>query len=162
MINHGVTTGALFLCVGIIYERSHSRQISDNSGIGKIMPAYVGFLGFFSLSSMAFPGTNSFVGELLVLIGTFSGALFFGVLTIPGVILAAAYMLRLLQKIAWGGKGNPAFVDLNLREYIYLIPLALFVLWIGFAPTPFLDVMHASVSHLIQQVQAAKTVALIP
>ncbi|MCU0578620.1 MAG: NADH-quinone oxidoreductase subunit M [Desulfobacterota bacterium] len=162
MINHGVTTGALFLCVGIIYERSHSRQIMDNAGIGKIMPAYVGFLGFFSLSSMAFPGTNSFVGELLVLIGAFSGALFYGVLTIPGVILAAAYMLRLLQKIAWGGKGNPTFVDLNLREWVYLIPLAIFVLWIGLAPTPFLEVMHASVDHLIAQVQAAKAVALIP
>jgi NADH-quinone oxidoreductase subunit M len=162
MINHGVTTGALFLCVGIIYERSHSRQIVDNAGIGKIMPMYIAFLGFFSLSSMAFPGTNSFVGELLVLIGAFSGALFYGVLTIPGVVLAAAYMLRLLQKIAWGGKGNPTFVELNLREWAYLIPLAVFVLWIGFAPTPFLEVMHTSVDHLIQQVQAAKTVALIP
>ncbi|MBI5585909.1 MAG: NADH-quinone oxidoreductase subunit M [Deltaproteobacteria bacterium] len=162
MINHGITTGALFLCVGIIYERSHSRQIMDNAGLGKIMPLYVGFLGFFSLSSMAFPGTNSFVGELLVLIGAFSRELFFGVLTIPGVVLAAAYMLRLLQKIAWGGPGNSAFVDLNLREIVYLIPLALLVLWIGFAPTPFLDVMHASVEHLIQQVQAGQAVALNP
>jgi NADH-quinone oxidoreductase subunit M len=154
MINHGITTGALFLCVGIIYERSHSRLISDNAGIGKIMPYYVGFLGFFCLSSMAFPGTNSFVGELLVLIGAFIGHKIIGALSIPGVVLAAAYMLRLLQKIAWGGKGNPRFFDLNTREIIYLVPLAIFVLWIGFSPGPFLDLMHASVGHLIKQVQA--------
>jgi NADH-quinone oxidoreductase subunit M len=159
MINHGITTGALFLCVGIIYERSHSRLIMDNAGLGKIMPLYVGFLGFFSLSSMAFPGTNSFVGELLVLIGTFSGHKLLGALTIPGVVLAAAYMLRLLQKIAWGGKGNPAFPDLNLREIIYLIPLALLVLWVGFSPGPFLDIMQASVNHLIEQLQAADALA---
>jgi len=161
MINHGVTTGALFLCVGIIYERSHSRLISVNSGISSIMPIYIGFLGFFCLSSMAFPGTNSFVGELLVLIGAFLDHKWIGALTIPGVVLAAAYMLRLLQKIAWGGKGNPTFKDMNLREIIYLAPLVVFVLWIGFNPGPFLDVMHASVAHLIEQVQAGNALALV-
>jgi NADH-quinone oxidoreductase subunit M len=161
MINHGITTGALFLCVGIVYERSHSRLIKDNSGLTKIMPVYIGFLGFFCLSSMAFPGTNSFIGELLVLIGAFFGNKLIGALSIPGVVLAAAYMLRLLQKIAWGGKGNPHFFDLNTREIIYLLPLAIFVLWIGFAPTPFLDVMHASVDHLIKQVQAANALAMV-
>jgi len=161
MINHGVTTGALFLCVGIIYERSHSRLISVNSGISSIMPIYIGFLGFFSLSSMAFPGTNSFVGELLVLIGTFLDHKLIGALAIPGVVLAAAYMLRLLQKIAWGGKGNSTFKDMNVREIIYLAPLVVFVLWIGFNPGPFLDVMHASVAHLIEQVQAGNALALV-
>jgi NADH-quinone oxidoreductase subunit M len=161
MINHGVTTGALFLCVGIIYERSHSRLISVNSGISKIMPIYIGFLGLFSLSSMAFPGTNSFVGELLVLLGTFAEHKWVGALVIPGVVLAAAYMLRLLQKIAWGGEGNPSFSDMNLREIIYLAPLVIFVLWIGFSPGPFLEVMHASVDHLIQQVQAGNAALLV-
>lgn len=161
MINHGITTGALFLCVGIIYERSHSRLIKDNSGIAKIMPIYIGFLGLFSLSSMAFPGTNSFVGELLVLIGTFLDNKLIGAVSIPGVLLAAAYMLRLLQKIAWGGKGNPHFFDLNTREIVYLVPLALFVLWIGFAPSPFLDVMHVTVDHLIKQVQAGSALVLV-
>jgi len=157
MINHGITTGGLFLCVGIIYERTHSRLITVNSGLGKIMPLYVGLFGFFSLSSMAFPGTNSFVGELLVLIGTFTDHKVFGFLTIPGVVLAAAYMLRLLQKIAWGERDQGEdhhFFDLNAREFVYLVPLALLVLWIGFAPGPFLEVMHATVDHLIQQVQA--------
>lgn len=161
MINHGVTTGALFLCVGIIYERSHSRLISVNSGISKIMPIYIGFLGLFSLSSMAFPGTNSFVGELLVLLGTFVEHRWVGALVIPGVVLAAAYMLRLLQKIAWGGEGNPSFSDMNLREIVYLAPLAILVLWIGFSPGPFLEVMHASVDHLIQQVQAGNAALLV-
>lgn len=161
MINHGITTGALFLCVGIIYERSHSRLIKDNSGISKIMPVYIGFFGFFCLSSMAFPGTNGFVGELLVLIGAFLDHKLIGALSIPGVVLAAAYMLRLLQKIAWGGKGNPRFFDLNLREIVYLTPLVVFVLWIGFAPAPFLDVMHASVDHLVEQVQAANAMVLV-
>jgi NADH-quinone oxidoreductase subunit M len=161
MINHGITTGALFLCVGIIYERSHSRLIADNSGIGKILPVYIGFFGFFCLSSMAFPGTNSFVGELLVLIGAFSGNKLIGALSIPGVVLSAAYMLRLLQKITWGKRGSAHFFDLNLREIIYLAPLALFVLWIGFAPGPFLNVMHATVSHLMEQVQSANAAALM-
>ena len=161
MINHGITTGALFLCVGIIYERSHSRLIKDNSGISKIMPVYIGFFGFFCLSSMAFPGTNSFVGELLVLIGAFTDNRLIGALSIPGVVLAAAYMLRLLQKIAWGKEGDSHLSDMNLREIVYLAPLAMFVLWIGFAPAPFLDIMHATVNHLVEQVQAANVVALV-
>lgn len=161
MINHGITTGALFLCVGIIYERSHSRMIADNSGLGKIMPVYMGFFGFFCLSSMAFPGTNSFVGELLVLIGAFTGNKIIAALSIPGVVLAAAYMLRLLQKITWGEKGTSHFFDMNLREIIYLAPLAIFVIWIGFSPGPFLNVMHTTINHLMEQMQAAGAVALV-
>jgi NADH-quinone oxidoreductase subunit M len=162
MINHGITTGALFLCVGIIYERTHSRLIKDNSGLSKIMPVYIGFLGLFCLSSMGFPGTNSFIGELLVLIGAFLDNKLIGFVSIPGVVLAAAYMLRLLQKIAWGKQGDGHhFFDLNAREIIYLIPLAIFVIWIGFAPNPFLDVMHVSVDHLIKQVQAGSALVLV-
>jgi NADH-quinone oxidoreductase subunit M len=101
MVNHGITTGALFICVGIIYERTHSRMIADNSAIGAFMPMYVGFLGLFSLSSLAFPGTNSFVGELLVLIGAFAKNKVLAAFAIPGALLAATYMLRLLQKVVW-------------------------------------------------------------
>ncbi len=158
MINHGITTGALFILVGIIYERSHSRLISDNAGIGKIMPIYVAFLGLFSLSSLAFPGTNSFVGEILVLVGTFMKKKILLAFVIPGALLAAAYMLRLLQKIVWGGTGNPSFWDLNVREIITLAPLAVLVLVIGFAPSPLIKIMHKSVEHLINQVESAKVV----
>ncbi|MEW6487992.1 MAG: NADH-quinone oxidoreductase subunit M [Thermodesulfobacteriota bacterium] len=101
MVNHGITTGALFICVGILYERTHSRMIADNSAIGSFMPVYVTFLGIFSLSSLAFPGTNSFVGELLVLIGAFRENVLLAAFAIPGALLAATYMLRLLQKIIW-------------------------------------------------------------
>ncbi len=101
MVNHGITTGALFICVGILYERTHSRMIADNSAIGAFMPVYVTFLGIFSLSSLAFPGTNSFVGELLVLIGAFAENKLLAAFAIPGALLAATYMLRLLQKIVW-------------------------------------------------------------
>lgn len=161
MINHGITTGALFLCVGIIYERSHSRLIADNAGIAKIMPIYIGFFGFFCLSSMAFPGTNSFVGELLVLVGAFADYKLIGALSIPGVVLAAAYMLHLLQRVAWGGKPDSHhFFDLNIREIIYLVPLVILVLWIGFSPGPFLDVIHVSVDHLLEQIHMAGAVPL--
>jgi NADH-quinone oxidoreductase subunit M len=165
MINHGVTTGALFICVGILYERTHSRLISDNSAIGSLMPIYVGFLGLFSLSSLAFPGTNSFVGELLVLIGAFSQWKLLAAFAIPGALLAAAYMLRLLQKIVWDrvsghhghGHGDATherhLSDLNLREFAILSVLAVFVLWIGLGPRPYLKVMEASVTNVIAQAQ---------
>jgi NADH-quinone oxidoreductase subunit M len=158
MINHGVTTGALFILVGMIYERTHSRELALAAGVGKFMPVYVTFLGFFSLSSLAFPGTNSFIGEFLVLAGAFAKTKIVAACAIPGAVLAAAYMLRMLQKVVWGGTNNPDqsyLTDLNVREIITLAPLLLFVLWIGLNPAPFMDVMHTSVSHLIQQVGIA-------
>jgi len=158
MINHGVTTGALFILVGMIYERTHSRELALAAGVGKFMPIYVTFLGFFSLSSLAFPGTNSFIGEFLVLAGAFSKTKIVAACAIPGAILAAAYMLRMLQKVVWGGTDNPDqsyLSDLSAREIITLAPLLLFVFWIGLNPAPFMDVMHTSVSHLIEQVNVA-------
>jgi NADH-quinone oxidoreductase subunit M len=160
MINHGVTTGALFLCVGMIYERTHSRELALATGVGKYMPFFVTYLAFFSLSSLAFPGTNSFVGEFMVLAGAFVDYKIIAAFAIPGAVLAAAYMLRMLQKVIWGGTNNPnhaanGLVDLNLREIITLAPLLVFVFWIGLGPAPFLDVMHTSVAHLLEQVNIA-------
>ena len=158
MINHGVTTGALFIMVGMIYERTHSRELALAAGVGKFMPVYVTFLGFFSLSSLAFPGTNSFIGEFLVLAGAFSKTKIVAACAIPGAVLAAAYMLRMLQKVVWGGTDNPDqsyLGDLNVREIITLAPLLLFVLWIGLNPAPFMEVMHTSVHNLVQQVGIA-------
>jgi len=163
MINHGVTTGALFLCVGMIYERTHSRELRSATGVGKYMPFYVTFLAFFSLSSFAFPGTNSFVGEFMILAGTFSFDVaqgkfpYLALAAIPGAVLAAAYMLRMLQKIIWGGTDNPDqswIKDLNTREIITLAPFLLFVFWIGLAPRGFLNLMHASVANLLSQFAA--------
>jgi NADH-quinone oxidoreductase subunit M len=154
MINHGVTTGALFLCVGMIYERTHSRELALAAGVGKYMPWFVTFLAVFALSSFAFPGTNSFIGEFLVLAGTFEHNTILALAAIPGAVLAAAYMLRMLQKIVWGGVANPDqsyLDDLNLREIVILAPFLFFVFWIGLGPQPFIDLMHTSVSHLLDQ-----------
>jgi NADH-quinone oxidoreductase subunit M len=153
MLNHGVTTGALFLCVGIVYERTHSREIFDNAGLGKIMPVYVGFFGLFSISSLAFPGTNNFVGELYVLIGTFSKNKLAGFFAVGGAVLAAAYMLNLLKKITWGREDIRAIQDMNVREIIYLFPLVVFVLWVGIFPRPFINTIEKTLDHLLTQFQ---------
>jgi len=160
MINHGITTGALFLCVGMIYERTHTRELALNAGVGKHMPVYVTFLTFFSLSSLAFPGTNSFIGEFMILAGAFAKTKVVAACAIPGAILAAAYMLRMLQKLIWGGIKNPTHTglsDLNVREIITLAPLLILVFWIGFGPKPFLNVMHASVANLLEQFMTTQT-----
>jgi len=154
MLNHGITTGALFFCVGVIYERTHSREIYDNAGLGKIMPIYVGFFGFFSISAFAFPGTNNFVGEIYVLIGTFIQSKWAGFLAVVGAVLAAAYMLKLLKQIIWGRTDQSAIKDMNAREVICLLPLVLFVLWVGLFPRPFVYVMEKTMTHLFNQLQS--------
>jgi NADH-quinone oxidoreductase subunit M len=167
MINHGVTTGALFLCVGMIYERTHSRELALATGVGRYMPWYVTFLTFFSLSSFAFPGTNSFIGEFLVLAGAFEFDPVVALAAIPGAVLAAAYMLRMLQKIVWGGTANPDqshLADLSKREIVVLAPFLLFVFWIGLGPQPFVDLIHVSVTNLLDQLhtwQEGHRVALV-
>jgi NADH-quinone oxidoreductase subunit M len=166
MINHGISTGALFICVGIIYERTHSREIGDNSALGMMMPVYLTFLGIFSLASFGFPGTNNFVSEFLVLIAAFAGNPLLGAGATIGAVLAAAYMLRLLQKMAWAGSDGHAHSeqsekdsrhklwDLNPRETATLGLLTLFVFWLGFYPKPLLSIMDSSVKHLVNQVDA--------
>ncbi len=159
MINHGITTGALFFCVGMLYERTHSRDLALHAGIGRLMPVFITFLAFFSLSSLAFPGTNSFVGEFMILAGGFTHSKLIAAFAIPGAVLAAAYMFRLLQRVAWGKEHNPehhGLFDLGGREIAVLAPLLLFVFWIGLAPAPFLRVMEVSVAHLLEQVNAAQ------
>ena len=163
MVSHGITTGALFLMIGIIYERTHSRLIVDNAGIGQLAPWYVTFLGFFSFSSFAFPGTNSFIGEFLVLSGAFLKNKWVGALAVPGALLAAAYMLRLLQSIIWRGKPKKPeiFVDLYLREICFLTPLLVLVFWIGLSPGVFLRFMDTSIQHLLTDIMP-KTVGIWP
>jgi NADH-quinone oxidoreductase subunit M len=128
--------------------------------LGKYLTAYMGFFGLFSLSSLAFPGTNSFVGEILVLVGSFQMSYWVGALAIPGALLAAAYMLRLLQKMAWG---EPSSVpkwhgarDLNLREWVYLVPLALMVLYLGLAPGLTLRAVDPSLTQTLSKIEALK------
>src|SRR5207249_7795567 len=154
MINHGITTGALFLCVGIIYERTHSRMIADNFGLANPMPRYATCLVIFALSSLGLPGTDRFVGEFLVLIGTFLWNKVAATVASLGVILAAAYLLWMVQRVVFGpptGHSASRLFDLNWREMTILIPLIVLVFWIGLFPNRLLRVMHGSVEHLIEQ-----------
>ncbi len=158
MVNHGVTTGALFILVGIVYERLHTRDLGEAAGLGRQMPIFATYAGIFALSSLAFPGTNSFIGEFLVMSGGFKVSTTMMLFVVPGVILAAAYMLRMLQKLAYGGVNNPdhsAIKDLGLREIVTLTPLLVFVFWIGLHPEPFTRVMRKSVENIVQQSKAA-------
>ena len=160
MVNHGITTGGLFLCVGVIYERTHSRQIADNIGLTKPMPRYATVLVIFALSSIALPGTNSFVGEFMVLAGTFLWSKLAATLASLGIILAAAYMLWMVQRVAFGVP-SPAFLpklrDVSRREMATLIPLVVLVFWIGIFPNPLLTRMHPSVNQVI-----ARTLPPVP
>jgi NADH-quinone oxidoreductase subunit M len=174
MINHGVTTGALFIIVGIIYERLHTRDLSEAAGLGKTMPIFAMFAGVFALSSLAFPGTNSFIGEFMVMSGGFKLSLtnpafmVMMICVVPGVVLAAAYMLRMLQRVAYGGTRNPDHSqvrDLGLREILTLAPLLVFVFYIGLHPEPFTRVLDASVKHLLDQAHGLhpiNTYAILP
>ena len=168
MINHGVTTGALFIIVGIIYERLHTRDLAETAGMGKTMPIFAMFAGVFALSSLAFPGTNSFIGEFLVMSGGFKlsaenpAFIIAMICIVPGVVLAAAYMLRMLQKVAYGGTSNPDnshVLDLGVREILTLTPLLAFVFWIGLHPEPFTHVLDASVKHLLDQAHQAQSIS---
>lgn len=163
MLNHGITTGGLFMMIGAIYERSHSREIGDNLGLGKFMPAYMGFWGLFALSSFGFPGTNSFVGELLVFIGAFEKNPWIGALMVPGAMIAAAYMLRVSLKLAWGRPSSwkDAWKDLNYREWTYLAVPAVFVFYIGLAPGFLFKIVDSSLLNLEKQVQSKSKIVSV-
>ena len=162
MLNHGITTGGLFLCVGLIYERTHSRLIADNGGLAKPMPRYAACLVIFALSSLGLPGTNSFVGEFLVLVGSFLVNKVLAAVATLGIILAAVYLLWMVQRIVFGVPSDKTarLRDLNWCEMATLVPLIVLIFWIGVFPNPFLTPMHASVSHVFAQMgRGANTVA---
>jgi len=159
MVNHGITTGALFLCVGIIYERTHSRLIADNVGLAKPMPQYATLLVIFALSSLGLPGTNSFVGEFLVLIGTFLWSKAATALASLGIVLAAVYLLYMVQRVAFGvalPHQLPKLNDLSEREFATLLPLVVLVFWIGLFPNPFVSRMHSSVTKTLETMARTK------
>ena len=156
MLNHGITTGGLFMMIGLLYERSHSREIGDNQGLGKFMPIFMFLFGLFSFSSLAFPGTNSFVGEVLVLIGAFQGNTWIGFAAVPGAMLAAAYMLRLLQRVTWGEPSayKASWKDLGVREWATLAPLAALVFYIGLAPALAITTIEPSIDRTLATLRA--------
>lgn len=162
MLNHGVSTGALFLLVGMIYERTHSREIKNYGGLASVMPVYAILFFIIVLSSIAVPGTNGFVGELLILMGGFIKSPVIGVIAVLGVILGAIYMLWMFKMVFLGEKGllvkkliadqkkrSLKCLDLSWREIMTLVPLIILVFWMGIFPNTFFDWSRASIEHLV-------------
>ena len=160
MINHGLSTGALFLIVGVIYERRHTRMISEFGGICTPMPIYATIFMIVTLSSIGLPGLNGFVGEFLILLGTFKTNMFYAIIAATGVIFAACYMLWMFQRVIFGKVENPKnkdLKDLSWREIAIFAPLILFIVWIGVYPSTFLDKTKASTENFLAMMQKAKS-----
>ena len=162
MINHGLSTSALFLLVGMIYERRHSRMIVDFGGLAKRMPIFATIFLIVTLSSIGLPGLNGFVGEFMILLGSFVGNAFskwYVVFATTGVILAAVYMLWMFQRVMFGklDKTNESLPDLNAREIVILLPILLFIVWIGVRPNFFLEPMKISVNIVAEKVKVKDT-----
>ena len=166
MVNHGLSTGALFLLVGMLYERRHTRLIAEFGGLWSVIPAYSAVLMIVTLSSLGLPGLNGFVGEFLILVGAFQVNRTVAVFAMTGVIFAAVYMLWMYQRVIFGSVTNEAnrrLPDLTPREWVVLLPVLLFIVWIGVYPATFTGMTETSVQSLITQVQtkAAATAALL-
>ena len=164
MLNHGVSTGALFLIVGFIYERRHTRLIADFGGLSKQMPIFATIFMIVTLSSIGLPGTNGFVGEFLVLLGAFESNLsWYAVIASSGVILSAVYMLWMFQRVMFGELDNPKnqkLKDLNAREIAIMVPLVALIFIMGVYPTPFLDKMAPAIDKMIQQGKTRQVAAV--
>jgi NADH-quinone oxidoreductase subunit M len=161
MVNHGISTGALFLIVGMLYERRHSRMMEDFGGLWKTMPVFAALFLVVMLSSIALPGLNGFAGEFLVLVGAFLKSVPFAAFAAVGMILSAVYMLWMFQQVMFvepKQKGGPALPDVSAREKWILIPIVVLVFWIGMWPGFFLSRMHASVDAVLQRVNGAEVV----
>jgi NADH-quinone oxidoreductase subunit M len=157
MFNHGITTGALFLVVGQLYDRTHSREIDDYGGLHKLMPRFTTFLCIFSVASFGLPGTCSFIGEFLVLVGASARSYVMVLLAMGGIVLAASYMLWMLQRVALGPittRFASSLPDLTIRETVVLAPLATLVFVIGLYPGPFINAMDATVTGLVKEFEA--------
>ena len=154
MINHGISTSALFLLVGIIYERRHTRLIAEYGGLSKTMPVYATIFMIMTMSSIGLPGLNGFIGEFAILQGAFQAAPWLAVVATTGIILGAAYMLWLFQRVMFGAinETNSKMGDLNTRELAYLMPLVVTAFWIGLYPKPIMDVLRQPIRKLVQQV----------
>ncbi len=159
MISHGLISGAMFLCVGVLYDRVHSRQIADYGGVANTMPVFAAFMVLFSMANAGLPGTSGFVGEFMVIIASFKANFWFAFLAATTLILGAAYTLWMVKRVLYGEVANEQVAklqDLNSREFIVLAILAISVLLVGLWPAPLVDMMNVSVELLIEQVGQTK------
>jgi NADH-quinone oxidoreductase subunit M len=159
MISHGLVSGALFLCVGVLYDRLHTREITAYGGVVNTMPVFAFFAVLFAMANVGLPGTSGFVGEFLVIIASFKANFWYAFVAALTLILGAAYTLWLVKRVIWGDVGNDGVAslkDLNAREFIVLVVLAFAVLLIGVWPAPLLDVMRPTIEFLVQQLMISK------
>ena len=159
MVSHGFISGALFLCVGVLYDRMHSRQIGDYGGVVNTMPVFGAFMVFFAMANSGLPGTSGFVGEFMVILASFKANFWFAFLAATTLILGAAYSLWMVKRVVFGDIANDnvrALEDVNAREFVILATLAVAVLLFGLWPEPLIEVMHASVNNLIAHVSISK------
>ena len=159
MISHGFVSGAMFLCIGVLYDRVHSREIASYGGVINTMPRFSALFVLFSLANAGLPGTSGFIGEFLVILGSVKYDFWIGCLAATALILGAAYSLWLVKRVVFGEIANDdvaALTDLNTREFLMLSVLAIAVLWMGVYPAPFTDAMHTSVTDLLQHVSVTK------
>lgn len=160
MVNHGLSTGMLFLCVGVLYERRHTRDISEFGGIARIMPVFSVFFAIAMFASVGLPGLNGFVGEYLTLLGAFKsqflGSWWFAIISTTGVIFAAIYLLNMFQKVMFGPNQNPKnhhLPDLTRNEWFQLVPLVIFIVWIGVYPNTFMKLSETSTRALVGKIE---------
>jgi len=154
-LNHGISTGALFLLVGNVYERRHTRAIAEYGGLSKVMPVYATVFLIMTMSSIGLPALNGFIGELLILQGVFVANKIWAAFAASGVVLGAAYMLWLYQRTMFGKIENPKnehLQDLNFREFATFVPLLILAVWIGLYPKPFIDRLQTSVDRVVMRI----------
>ncbi len=159
MISHGFISGAMFLCVGVMYDRMHSRMIADYGGVVNTMPIFAAFMVFFAMSNAGLPGTSGFVGEFMVILASFKANFWFAFLAATTLIVGAAYTLWMVKRVLFGEVANDnvaALTDINRREFIILGSLAIAVLALGLYPAPLLEVMHASIDNLVNHITQSK------
>ncbi|NOZ94924.1 MAG: NADH-quinone oxidoreductase subunit M [Acidobacteria bacterium] len=157
MLNHGVSTGALFLLVGLVYERRHNRMIAEYGGIAKVMPLYAMFFMIITMSSIGLPTLNGFIGEFTILIGAFNHSWWWALFAASGIVLGAGYMLWMYQRVFFGeltNEKNKDLKDLNRREQWTIIPLIVIAFWIGLYPKPFFERMAPTVDHILERIEA--------
>ena len=159
MISHGFISAAMFLCVGVIYDRMHSRQIADYGGVANTMPVFAAFMVFFAMANAGLPGTSGFVGEFMVILASFKASFWIAFLAATTLILGAAYTLWMIKRVVFGDVANDnvaALTDLDKREFLFLAVLAFAVLWLGLWPGPLVDVMHPAIDNLLQHISVTK------